>query len=242
MQRFGKSWIFWATISLLAGISLLLWVTKTPKLYRATTILELIPPKPFAFSAANAKIRSSNPDLNTYLRMLNSRRIAAEVIASYTTDEVLHLLTTPESNSVESPLGEIRFDAQRNEPVGILIQVRHQNPKAAEIISNRYATEFIRFLDSLEASSRNEAVAQLKARLAELELQLSIAQATCQKVSLSNDLRKLREAENQLAIVQVQIQLIHQRIEEAEAEPLEERPFRIASPTAKAEPIDWWNR
>lgn len=237
--RLFKSGLFWAIVGGLACIGGTAFVVSQPKLYRATAVLEWIPPKPFDLHSAGADtaIRSSEMDLNTYLQIIQSRRIAADVLAAFTLDEFRLLLATSGNGAAIQPLGKIYFTTSGQRlPVQIPITTIHANPQAAVLVANRYAAVFLSFLESV--SVRN--IKSIRTQLNGWSTQLRDAESESEAAKISTDSAKLRAAERRLANARERVEQLQRDVASAsKAQPVAPS-FRISTPAEKAVEIPWW--
>jgi capsular exopolysaccharide synthesis family protein len=148
---------------------------KTP-VYQAVASLQFEKPETVALGQAvvDPSVRS-DMDLNTYIHDINSNRLRASVVQSFTQPERLILqraaMKRLPPNSPPPPVGALigTVDA---EPVRssylITITVYHEDPEAAALVANRYVEKFMDYLFESVGGKNEEAVIYLKGRAEQL--------------------------------------------------------------------------
>lgn len=155
-------------------IAVAIWgshATNQTLVYTATAELTFVKAKRFQLSAIRqaaigvAPIRRvawSDPDINTYLAILRSAKIARMVKGSLTPDEIQLVYRANAGATSDEGWPKIAFGFTRTDPVGFIsVTAEHPNPKAAELIAHRYAETFITDLIQFRKASAEESDAYL---------------------------------------------------------------------------------
>lgn len=144
--------------------------------YTATAELTFVEPKRMQLStirqaaigvAPIRRVAWSDPDINTYLILLRSAKIANMVKCSLTAEEMqlVYRSNTGAASDEERP--KFSFGFTRADPVGfIFVTAEHPNPKAAELIAHRYAETFIAYLTQSRKNASDESDAYIAALIA----------------------------------------------------------------------------
>ena len=148
---------------------------KTP-IYEAVASLQFEKPETVVTSqgVVDPSIRSDQ-DLNTYIRDIDSNRLRASVIESFTPEE--HRILARAAMKRLPPgsplpptgalLGWVSAEPVRNSYL-ITITVRHEDPEAAALVANRYIDKFMDYLFESVGGKNEEAVTYLKGRAEQL--------------------------------------------------------------------------
>ena len=148
---------------------------KTP-IYQAVASLQFEKPETVVTSqgVVDPSVRS-DVDLNTYIHDIDSNRLRASVIQSFTPAE-RHILERaamkrlPPGNPpppVGSLLGSVSAEPVRSSYL-ITITVNHEDPEAAALVANRYVEKFMDYLFESVGGKNEEAVTYLKGRAEQL--------------------------------------------------------------------------
>jgi capsular exopolysaccharide synthesis family protein len=148
---------------------------KTP-IYEAVASLQFEKPETVVTSqgVVDPSVRS-DIDLNTYIHDINSNKVRASVIASFTPAEraVLQraaLKRLPAGSApppVSALVGSVDAEPLRNSYL-ITITARNEDPEAAALVANRYVDEFMNYLFESVGGKNEEAVTYLKGRAEQL--------------------------------------------------------------------------
>ena len=231
-----KSWFFWIVLAGLGCGGIGAFAVTRPKLYRATSIIKMVPVKVVDSNSLGEVWINTPYTLNRVLAVLRSRRFAADVIRSYTREELFQIVMA-KGASVTASLGKIRITPAQS--LTIDIEVSHQDPAAAVLIANHYASELPRFLDAEEQEERKQATFDLKERCVQLESEVKAVRSAYEEAKQSGDPLKIEQIEKQLTIAQGLFANVSQRLEETAREPADTF-FSIGSLAQKAEPLPWW--
>jgi capsular exopolysaccharide synthesis family protein len=150
-------------------------VRKTP-IYQATASLQFEKPETVVTSqgVVDPSVHSEF-DLNTYIHDIDSNRMRASVIASFTPEErailqraaMKRLPPGSPPPPVGALLGTIDAEPLRNSFL-ITISVSHEDPEAAALVANRYVDKFMDYLFESVGGKNEEAVTYLNARAKQL--------------------------------------------------------------------------
>lgn len=108
------------------------------------------------------RVAWSEPDINTYLALLRSAKIASMVKGSLAPEEVQFVYRATTEGAGADGWPKISFGFTRADPVGFIsVTAEHPNPKAAELVAHRYAETFIAYLVQTRKSAADESDAYL---------------------------------------------------------------------------------
>jgi capsular exopolysaccharide synthesis family protein len=148
---------------------------KTP-IYEAVASLQFEKPETVVTSqgVVDPSVRSEL-DLNTYIHDIESNRLRASVIDSFTPTErsILERAALRKLKPGEAPpqigavLGSLHAEPVRNSYL-ITITVDHEDPEAAALIANRYVEKFMDYLFESVGGKNEEAVTYLRGRAEQL--------------------------------------------------------------------------
>ncbi len=130
----------------------------------------------------------SDVDLNTNIQILQSGRLRAKVMESFTPDErkILQRAALKRSPPGTAPaavapsLGQVTPSAVHNSFL-ISISVVHDDPEAAMIVANRYVKKFMEYLRDNAGGKNEEAVAYLNEQTERLKGESEAADAKLQQ-------------------------------------------------------------
>ena len=180
------------------------WVTilqarKAPIHERRSTSLQFEKPETVVTSqgVVDPSVRS-DLDLNTYIRDIDSNRLRASVVQSFTASEraileraaLKHLPPGATPPPVEALLGNLDAEPLRNSYL-ITIAVRHEDPQAAQLVANRYVDEFMNYLFESVGGKNEEAVTYLKSRSEQLRKDAEETEKQLQDYMRQHDLVSL---------------------------------------------------
>lgn len=128
------------------------WLAETSSGYRATAVIEMSPPKqPFLLSrAANPRLATitwprriadthSMPNTHTFMALVDSQFVRQKVQVSFSEAERALIRTASAGDlSGHEALNRIKVGSNRRS-FQATITALHHNPRAAELIANRYA-------------------------------------------------------------------------------------------------------
>ncbi len=145
----------------------------------------------------------SDVDLNTNIQILQSGRLRAKVIESFTPDErrILQraaLKRAPPGTApaaVGLPLGQVTFGSVHNSFL-ISVSVIHDDPEAAMIVANRYVKKFMEYLRDNAGGRTEEAVANLNEQAERLKGESEAADAKLQQYMKEKNLISLDSNRN----------------------------------------------
>jgi len=155
---------------------------KTP-IYEAVASLQFEKPETIVTSqgVVDPSIRS-DIDINTYIQILNSDRLRAKVIESFTPDEQkilmrpkLKRLKPGEPAPVSGDIGYIDPEPVRNSYL-ITVTVSHEDPEAAALVANRYVDQFMQYLFENVGGKNEDAVVYLHKRAEQLQKDAEVAE------------------------------------------------------------------
>ena len=170
-----RVWVALPIAVLLAVGYFYLQARKTP-IYQSVASLQFEKPETVVTSqgVVDPSVRS-DLDLNTYIHDIDSNRLRASVIQSFTPAE-RHILERaamkrlPPGNPpppVGSLLGSVSAEPVRSSYL-ITITVNHEDPEAAALVANRYVEKFMDYLFESVGGKNEEAVTYLKGRAEQL--------------------------------------------------------------------------
>jgi capsular exopolysaccharide synthesis family protein len=164
-------------VALVVSLGFFVWQKHKTPIYEATASLQFEKPETVVTSqgVVDPSVRSDD-DLNTYIHDIESNRLRASVIDSFTPEEqkVLQraaLKRLPPGSPpppVGAALGSVDAEPLRNSYL-ITITVRHEDPEAAALVANRYVEEFMNYLFESVGGKNEDAVVYLKARSEQLQ-------------------------------------------------------------------------
>jgi capsular exopolysaccharide synthesis family protein len=151
-------------------------VRKTP-VYSATAKMQFEKPDTVVTTQGivDSSVRS-DLDMNTYIQILDSRKLRSQVIASFTPDEQ-KILLRPALKRLQpgqaAPTSTSDIGSVNAEPVHgtylINVNVVNEDPEAAALVANRYVEQFIQYLLDNASGKNEDAVVYLKARVEQLK-------------------------------------------------------------------------
>jgi succinoglycan biosynthesis transport protein ExoP len=164
-------------IALVVSLGFYVWQKHKTPIYEATASLQFEKPETVVTSegVVDPSVRSDD-DMNTYIHDIQSNRLRASVINSFTPEEqrILQraaLKQLPPGSSpppVGAVLGWVDAEPLRNSYL-ITITVRHEDPEAAALVANRYVEQFMNYLYESVGGKNEDAVVYLKARSDQLQ-------------------------------------------------------------------------
>jgi hypothetical protein len=226
--QWRRVWMGVAGLAIIGSIFGLEWVFVNQRLahhkptrelgpYQATTTLTFEWPKIYPSTVdENATIRTSAMDLNTFVMILRSQRLAREVLSSYTPADMAILITPDYSKTGLISLGKVSIAASRS-PASISITVLHLRSEASEMIATRYGRTFLDYLNSQEDRDYQFAIELLKARQREFIAELDATKAALSAAKDSNDLKQITALERTSGIQDLHVKNITNRLKESES-------------------------
>ena len=163
-------------LAIVAAVGFFYWQARKTPVYEAVASLQFEKPETVVTSqgVVDPSVRSEG-DLNTYIHDINSNRLRASVIESFTPDErrilqraaLKHLPPGATPPPAAVLLGSIDPEPLRNSYL-ITISVHHEDPAAAALVANRYVEKFMDYLFESVGGKNEEAVNYLKGRAEQL--------------------------------------------------------------------------
>lgn len=146
---------------------------------------------------------TSEIDLNTNLQILQSARLRAQVIESFTPEEVKvlqrpFLKSLPPGTpppSAGAALGSVEVNPVRNSLL-ISITVRHPGAEAAALVANRFVKEFMKYLQDHNSNINESAVDFLRTRSDQLRKESEDADAKLQAYMKANNMISLDKSKD----------------------------------------------
>jgi succinoglycan biosynthesis transport protein ExoP len=191
----------WISLPIAAVVALgffYMQARKTP-IYEAVATLQFEKPETVVTSqgVTDPSVRS-DMDLNTYIHDINSNKVRADVVESFTPPERAILAraamkrlppgsTPPPTGAL---LGTVDAEPLRNSFL-ISITVRHEDPEAAALVANRYVEKFMDYLFESVGGKNEDAVVYLKTRAKELQKDSEDAEKQLQEYMRAHNLVSL---------------------------------------------------
>ena len=170
-----RAWVA-LPLAIVAAVGFFYWQARKTPVYEAVASLQFEKPETVVTSqgVVDQSVRSE-VDLNTYIHDINSNRLRASVIQSFTPDErkvlqraaVRHLPPGSAPPPAAVLLGTIDAEPVRNSYL-ITISVHHEDPDAAALVANRYVEKFMDYLLESVGGKNEEAVNYLRGRAEQL--------------------------------------------------------------------------
>lgn len=187
-------------------------------------------------------LRSSEPDLNTYVAILRSLSFKQRVIAGLRPDELSSVLGARFLESGRTRFGGIRITADRESGPRIVIAASHLDAAAARFLVERFVVEFANHHRENTAGADEFGVQFLKEKRTELEMRVSQSEADLAAAQASNNEAAIRETERAARWSREHISRIEARIADIatrgrNTQPL---PFRVVD--ARIVSGRLWNR
>ena len=164
-------------LAIIAAVSFFYYQARKAPVYEAVASLQLEKPETVVTSqgVVDPSIRSEL-DLNTYIHDIESSRLRASVVQSFSQAErqileraaMKHLPPGASPPPVEALLGSVDAEPLRNSYL-ITITVHHEDPEAAQLVANRYVDKFMDYLFESVGGKNEEAVTYLKSRSDQLQ-------------------------------------------------------------------------
>lgn len=148
----------------------------------------------------------SEVDMNTYTQVLKSTWLRAQVIASFSPDEIKVLQRaalkrlppgSPPTN-VGIDIGSPDFAPIRNTYL-ISVSVTHQDPEAAALVANRYVKVFMDYLYETAGGKTQDAVKRLNEQAARLKKDSETADQALQAYMQKHQLTRLDTSQDMVA-------------------------------------------
>ena len=163
-------------LAIVVAVGFFYWQARKTPVYEAVASLQFEKPETVVTSqgVVDPSVRSDD-DLNTYIHDIDSNRLRANVIESFTPDErkilqraaVKRLPQGATPPSAAALLGSIDAEPLRNSYL-ITITVRNEDPEAAALVANRYVEKFMDYLFESVGGKNEEAVKYLTGRADQL--------------------------------------------------------------------------
>ena len=164
-------------IALVVGLGFFYMQARKTPIYEATASLQFEKPETVVTTqgVVDPSVRSDQ-DLNTYIHDINSNKVRADVIQSFTPREqailqraaLKHLPPGTPPPPVAALLGTVDAEPLRNSYL-ITITARNEDPEAAALVANRYVEKFMDYLFESVGGKNEEAVTYLKSRAQQLQ-------------------------------------------------------------------------
>ncbi|HEX2100560.1 MAG TPA: exopolysaccharide transport family protein, partial [Candidatus Synoicihabitans sp.] len=191
-------------LALLIAVGLVYVKARETPLYSARATMQFEKPERIVIQqeVIDPAVRSET-DLTTYLQVLGSARIRAQVIQSFTPDEIA-ILQRPfargakpgaEPPTPADALGEVTVNVIRNSFL-IAVSVVHRDPEAAALVANRYIDQFILHLLQNVSGTNEVAVEFLRRRAEELRQEAELADQRLQDYQRKHNLLSLDSSTN----------------------------------------------
>jgi succinoglycan biosynthesis transport protein ExoP len=191
-------------IALVVSLGFFVWQKHKIPIYEATASLQFEKPETVVTSqgVVDPSVRSDD-DMNTYIHDIQSNRLRASVVNSFTPEEqrILQraaLKRLPPGSSpppVGAVLGSVDAEPLRNSYL-ITITVRHEDPEAAALVANRYVEEFMNYLFESVGGKNEDAVVYLKARAEQLQKDSEDAERKLEGYMREHNLVSLEKSTN----------------------------------------------
>lgn len=163
-------------IAVLVALVFFFWEARKTPIYEAVASLQFEKPETVVTSqgVVDPSVRS-DADLNTYIHDIDSNRLRASVIESFTPEEsrilqraaLKHMPPGSNPPPVGSVLGTVSAQPLRNSYL-IAVTVRHEDPEAAALVANRYVEKFMDYLFESVGGKNEDAVIYLGKRAEQL--------------------------------------------------------------------------
>jgi capsular exopolysaccharide synthesis family protein len=186
-------------LAIITSVGFFYFQARKPPVYEAVASLQFEKPETVVTSqgVVDPSVRS-DIDLNTYIHDIDSNRLRASVVQSFTPSErkileraaLKHLPPGASPPPVEALLGSIDAEPLRNSYL-ITITVHHEDPQAAQLIANRYVDEFMNYLFESVGGKNEEAVTYLRARSDQLRKDAEDSEKQLQDYMRQHDLVSL---------------------------------------------------
>jgi len=190
-------------LALITAVSIGYWEARKTPIYQAqaTMQFERLETVVTSQSVTDPSIRS-DVDIQTDLQILNSQRLRAKVLESFTPEEQKILLRPTLRNlgpggSIAyagtigpGSLGSVTPEQVRGTYL-ITISVQHEDPEAAALIANRFVSVFIDYLFETVGGTNENAVDRLHVQVAQLRKNASDADNALQAYMKEHDVVSL---------------------------------------------------
>ncbi len=194
-------------LAILVGVAVGYKQAKKTPIYQTQATLQIEKPEKIVMSHEVVDLSiSSDIELNTHLKVLESAKLRNRVAASLSAEErlvVQRKFTTNveqavEAGSIEGMLGEVRIVPSKNSFI-IQVSVRHPDPQAAALVANRYVDQFMQYLDESVSGKNEYAVASLKTRAEQLRKEAEAADQRLQNYMRQHNIVSLDNSVNIVA-------------------------------------------
>jgi capsular exopolysaccharide synthesis family protein len=171
-------------LALLVAIPLGYFKARETPMYMSTATMQFEKPETVVTSqvVVDSAVRS-DIELNTNIQILNSARLRARVVESFTPEEV-KILQRPYLKNLEpgaappsaaGALGGVSIQPERNSLL-IRVNVTHPDPQAAALVANRYISQFMSYLIDRVGGVNEAAVEFLLSRAEQLRKESEAAE------------------------------------------------------------------
>jgi polysaccharide biosynthesis transport protein len=194
-------------LALLVSIGLGYWQSRATPMYRSRATMQFEKPDTIVTSQGVVDpFVHSEMDINTYLQVLESQKLRASVVDSFTPDEQKILLRPALRNlapgqpppPVGSMLGNVQPDSIGKSYL-ISVTVEHQDPDAAALIANRYIKQFMLGILHDVGGTDDYAMGFLQTRAEQLRKEMGDANNALEKYMRDNNLVSLDKSLNLVA-------------------------------------------
>lgn len=160
-------------------------------------------------------------NLATHIEQMKSASFHNYALAGFTPQEIdkiraayLDPTLSPQEQPSAGKLISVEITEQRDTPI-LLVKALHRDPQAAELIANKFATQYIAFNRDRAATSTNSAVLTLQEEERKLRMQLEEAQGKLQEYRELHKTGSLIDNQN---VVVARLTSISQQLFDAEKE------------------------
>lgn len=171
-------------LALLVAIPMGYFKARETPMYMSTATMQFEKPETVVTSqvVVDPTVRS-DIELNTNIQILNSARLRARVVESFTPEEV-KILQRPYLKNLEpgaappsaaGALGGVSIQPERNSLL-IRVSVTHPDPQAAALVANRYISQFMSYLIDRVGGVNEAAVEFLRSRAEQLRKESEAAE------------------------------------------------------------------
>jgi polysaccharide biosynthesis transport protein len=186
-------------LAVIVGVGFFYWQARKTPVYEAVATLQFEKPETVVTGqgVVDPSVRSDF-DLNTYIHDINSNRLRASVIDSFTPEErktlqedaLRRLPPGSPPPPVAALLGSVDAEPLRNSYL-IAITDRSEDPYAAALVANRYVEKFMDYLFESVGGKNQDAVVYLKGRAEQMRKDAEDAETKLQQYMSQHNLVSL---------------------------------------------------